>query len=82
MAILKRTAVILPIAMGEKLRRLISGCAMDHVSKSAADWFNPLQLGIATSNGTESMVHAVRRVLQHQGNVSEHEMLSLDLSNV
>ena len=53
---------------------------MDHVSKSAAEWFNPLQLGIATSNGTESIVHAVRRVHQHHGNNSEYAMLSV-LSN-
>ena len=80
MALPKRNGGIRPIAVGETLRRLIS-CAMDHVSKRAAGWFNPLQLGIATSNGTKSIVHAVRRVHQHHGNNSEYAMLSVDLSN-
>ena len=81
MALPKRNRGIRPIAVGETLRRSISSCAMDHVSKSAAEWFNPSQLGIATSNGTESIVHAVRRVHEHHGNNSEYAILSGDLSN-
>ena len=81
MALPKRNGGIRPIAVGETLRRLISSCAMNHVSKSAAEWFNPLQLGIATSNGTESIVHAVRRAHQHHGNNSEYAMLLVELSN-
>ena len=81
MALPKRNGGIRPIAMGETLRRLISSCAIDHDSKFAAECFNPLQLGIATGNGTESIVHAVRSVHQHHGNNSEYVMLSVDLSN-
>ena len=80
-ALAKRNGGIRPTAVGETLRGFISSSAMDQVSKSAAKCFNPLQLGIATSNGTESIVHAVRRLHQHHGNNSEYAILSVDLSN-
>lgn len=81
MALPKRNGSVRPIAVGETLRRVISSPAMDHVSKSAEKWFNPLRFGIDTRNGTVSVVHAVRRVHQHRGNNSEYAMLCVDLSN-
>ena len=80
-ALQKRNGGIRPIAVGETLRRLISSCAMNHISKTAANWFHPLQFGIATINGTEAVVHAVRKVTQHHGSNSEYGLLSVDLTN-
>ena len=45
---------------------------MNHISKTAANWFHPLQFGIATRKGTEAVVHAVRKVTQHHGSNSEY----------
>ena len=54
---------------------------MIHISKTGANWFLPLQLGIATRNGPEAVVHAVRKVMQHHGSNSEYGLLSVDLTN-
>ena len=80
-ALRKRNRGIRPIAVGETLRRLLSSCATDHISKTAANWFHPLRFGIATRNGTEAVVHAVRKVMQHHGSNSEYGSLSVDLTN-
>ena len=69
-ALQKRNGGIRPIAVGETLRRIISSCAMNHISKTAANWVHPLQFGIATRNGTEAVVHAVRKVMQHHSSNS------------
>ena len=80
-ALQKRNGGIRPITAGETLRRLITSRAMNHISKTAANWFHPLQFGIATRNGTEAVVHAVRKVMQHDGSNSEYGLLSVDLTN-
>ena len=67
--------------VGETLRRSISSCAMNHISKTAANWFHPLRFGIATRNGTEAVVHAVNKVMLHHGSNSEYRLLSVDLTN-
>ena len=54
---------------------------MNHISKTAANWFHPLQFSIVTRNGTEAVVHAVCKVMQHHGNNSEYGLLSVDLTN-
>ena len=80
-ALQKINGAIRPIALGETLRRVISNCAMNHFSKNATNWFHPLQFDIATRNGTEAGVHAVRKVMQHHGINSEYGLLSVDLTN-
>ena len=54
---------------------------MNHISKTAANWFHPQQFGIATRNGTEAVLHTVRKVMQHHGSNSEYGLLSVDLTN-
>ena len=80
-ALQKRNGGIRPIAEGETPRRFIIGCAMNHISKTAASWVHPLQFGIATRNGTEAVVHAVRKVMRHHGSNSEYGLLSVDITN-
>ena len=77
----KRNGGIRPIAGGETLRRLISSYAMNRISKTAANWLHPVQFGIAIRNGTEAVVHAVRKVMQHHGRNSEYGLISVDLTN-
>ena len=80
-ALQKKNDGVRPIAVGESLRRLISSCAMNKVSSAATKFSQPLRLGIATKNGTKSVVYAVRRVCQQYGKKSECGMLSIDLTN-
>ena len=61
-ALQKKDGVVRPISVGETLLRLIRSCAVNKESPATIKFFQPLQLGIATKNGTKSVVHAVRRV--------------------
>lgn len=70
-----------PIAVGETLRRLVSGCLMARESESAKEFFQPLQLGIATSGGAEALVHAARKLHQSHGQDSSYALLQVDLRN-
>lgn len=50
-------------------------------AEKAAKYFQPLQVGIATRSGTDTVVHGVRRALQKFGRSSEYAMLTVDLKN-
>src|SRR5215469_8097019 len=52
-----------PIANGYTLRRLVAKCANVFAQKKLADYFAPVQLGVAASGGCEAAVHATRRFL-------------------
>ena len=80
-ALQKKNGGARPLAVGETVLRHISSCAMNKVPSAATKFFQLLQLGAATKNGTENVVHAVRRVCQQYGNKSEYGMLSIDLTN-
>ena len=80
-ALQKKNSGITPIAVGENLRPPISSCTLKKVSSPATKIFQPFQLGIATKNGTEVVLHAVRRVCQQYGKKLECGKLSIDLTN-
>ena len=71
----------MPAPLQVSLRRLVSSSAMAKVSNTAASLFQPLQLGIATKIGTETVVHSVRLVVQEYGENAQYGMLSVDLPN-
>ena len=80
-ALLKEDNGIRPIAVGETLRRIVSNCLMTSVSQEAREYFQPLQLGIATSGGTEAIVHSVRRTIKAHGKDKRYALLTVDLKN-
>eukprot|EP00971_Amphidinium_carterae_P069156 1368783-Amphidinium_carterae.1 len=49
-----------PIAVGSALRRLAGKVAIAHAQVPLKEVFEPVQLGVGTSHGCESIVHAVR----------------------
>ena len=51
---------IRPIAVGEVLRRITSKCLCHLIRVKAADFFQPLQLGVACPQGVEKIVHHLR----------------------
>lgn len=72
---------IRPIAVGETWRRLISKCAVRHVTVQASQYLLPLQLGVGIRNGAVSMVHPVKALVEKLGGEPNYVMLKLDFQN-
>ena len=70
-----------PIALGEVLRRLTAKCLCSDVRNSARDLLCPLQVGVATRNGTEAVVHTARHWAQRHAGQAEQVLLKIDFSN-
>ena len=70
-----------PIAVGEVLRRLTAKCLCSDVRNSARDLLCPLQVGVATRNGTEAVVHTARHWAQRHAGQAEQVLLKIDFSN-
>lgn len=70
-----------PIAVGETLRRIVSSIALSRVVQRARDHLAPFQLGVATKNGSETIIHATRKWIEKMGNNNNYAMLQLDLKN-
>lgn len=64
-AIEKKSGGIRPIAVGYTVRRLVAKCANTFAQEQLADYFSPVQLGVAVSGGCEAAVHATRRFVTH-----------------
>lgn len=69
------------VAVEETLRRLLSRFLVIRVSKLAADNFQPLQVGISTRSGTQTVINGVRRILNKFGTSLEYALFSVDLKN-
>ena len=68
-----------PIAVGYTLRRLVVKCANTYAQKKLANYFSPIQVGVAVAGGCEAAVHATRRFLE---NTSPDEVIGkLDFTN-
>ena len=55
---------IRPIAVGESLRRLTGKCICALVKNKASDLFQPLQLGVSCSSGSEKIVQGLRMSIE------------------
>jgi hypothetical protein len=74
--LIKERNKVRPVAVGEVLLRLTARCLINRHRKLFSSYFAPLQFGVKQSQGTEKVVHRVRRDLR-QG----HAVLNADLSN-
>ena len=54
---------------------------MHKVREEATKYFQPLQIGIATSGGVEAMVHTTRKLQQLHGQDGKFALLQVDLKN-
>ena len=77
----KEDAGVRPIAVGETVRRLISSMLLSRNSKQAQRLLCPLQVGVATSDVCESIVHATRELAHRYGHDNRLGLLQLDLAN-
>ena len=68
-----------PIGMGYSERKLVSGVSLTASAKESFTSLAPFQLSSLISNGTESVVHLVRKLHELHGNT--HVLFQLDVSN-
>ena len=74
-------AGILPIAVGEILRRLTGKCLMSVVREDARSYFWPVQVGVGVAKGAEKAVHCVRAWVHRNSAASDKVLLKIDFSN-
>ena len=67
-----------PIAIGESIRRLTSTVAVDLISECDRSIFEPVQVGVKTSNGCEATLHVTRQWFNHHRADQSRAALSVD----
>ena len=70
-----------PIAVGEALRRLVGKCLCLVIKSKLADFFDPLQFGVACSSGAEKVIHGLRNCMDKHRNTEDFVILKLDMRN-
>ncbi len=51
---------IIPIAVGETFRRLVSKCCCNQLNKKFGEILHPQQMGVSTRRGIETVIHTVK----------------------
>ena len=74
----KKDGGIRPIAVGNILRRLTAKCISRELSKKAANFLSPHQMGVGVRGGIEAIVHTVRQVMEED---KDAFLMQLDLVN-
>ena len=70
-----------PITVGEALRRLVGKCLCSMVKVKAAEFFDPLQWGVACAAGAEKIAHGLRDCVDENWHVEGFIVLKIDLVN-
>ena len=79
---LRKQGGLRPIAIGSVFRRVAAKVAVGSVSARIGAELRPAQLGVATRNGCEAAVHAVRAYAADAARTSEPTVIvKLDVSN-
>ena len=72
---------IRPIAVGEVIRRLAGKCVCTILKDKAADFFQPLQFGVACQAGAEKIVHTVRGCIEDHWLNEDFACFKVDMQN-
>ena len=67
--------------MGEALRRLVGKCLCSMLKDKAAEFFDPLQRGVACAAGAEKIAHGLRDCVDENWQVEGFTVLKIDLVN-
>ena len=67
--------------MGETLRRLAGKCVCALLKDKAADFFQPLQQGVACRAGAEKIAHGVRRCIEEHRMDEDFVFFKADMQN-
>ena len=70
-----------PIAVGEVIRRMAGKGACTLTKNKAADYFAPLQFGVACPGGTEKIIHHLRGVIEQHWMDPDFAILKVDMHN-
>ena len=70
-----------PIAVIEVLRRITSKCLCHLIRVKAADFFQPLQLGVACPQGMEKIVQHLRSCIEDHCFDMDFVVLKVDMTN-
>eukprot|EP00731_Ephydatia_muelleri_P022330 Em0014g921a len=70
-----------PIAVGEALRRLVGKCLCSMLKSKAAEFFYPLQRGVACAAGAEKIAHGLRGCMDENWQAEGFTVLKIDLVN-
>ncbi|KAL5499725.1 hypothetical protein EMCRGX_G011184 [Ephydatia muelleri] len=70
-----------PIAVGETLRRLAGKCVCAILKDKFADFFHPLQYGVACRAGAEKVIHQVRECLEEHWMDEDFVCFKVDMKN-
>ena len=70
-----------PIAVGEILRRLAGKCVCAVLKEKAADFFHPLQYGVACQAGAEKIMHRVRNCIEEHWMDEGFMCFKVDMKN-
>eukprot|EP00731_Ephydatia_muelleri_P034398 Em0058g4a len=73
--------IIRPIAVGESLRRLTGKCICALIKDKASDLFQPLQLGVACSTGSEKIIHGLRNSIEDHWMEEDFVVFKIDMQN-
>lgn len=77
----KKDNGVRPIAIGEVLRRICSKFCTRSSRLLQKEYFEPLQLGVGTRGGCESIVHSVNSLIKSRGQDQDIVMVLVDLTN-
>ena len=72
---------VIPIAVGETLRRLVSKCLCTLTKMKAAAYFEPFQCGVSCPSGSERIVHSLRQCIEDHWKDKDFITCMLDLRN-
>ena len=80
-ALKKKETGVRPIAVGEVLRRLMANCLVSFAKEEAFKIFFKNQLGVATRDGEESIIHATKLIYVDCGKGESLGVLQIDFEN-
>eukprot|EP00731_Ephydatia_muelleri_P005540 Em0002g1716a len=72
---------VMPIAVGETLRRLTGKCICAILRDKISSFFQPSQFGVACKAGAEKIVHSLRRCIEENWLSGDFVLFKVDMSN-
>ena len=67
--------------VGETLQRLTGKCICALIKEKVSNFFQPLQLGVATRAGAEKIIHSLRSCMDENWNDANFAVFKVDMNN-
>ena len=80
--LLKKDGNVRPVVVGEVLRRLVSKICVAKAYETAAEYLQPLQVGVGVSGGVEALLHSFNRIIRADSAMVDNRCMALiDFTN-